>query len=308
MMKSVPKTHPYAGVARARGFTLFELVAASTISIILSSGVIGIFSETMTFKRSTTAKNQTEEMRVALEKYFFDTGAFPALDTGDTTGTTGLEKLYRNTDNKTGWKGPYLSGDPRNFLIDPWRSPIRYGTAVAQDSSIPVAYAASLGRNKRLDSALGTFQNSIWDPSGDDIIAKVSSHFLIPRIDLSAMRQLETIRGIIYDKNPNGPPDTYDTSAWIDPWGSRIRYLKCDGKAGTVYSFGPNHTDNNNNGVDICNTNLSAQPDDLMVTASWGQAGNIPWEGGASSEPSECRGYRVQIVNQYAANNLSILY
>lgn len=311
-----------------RGFTLIEMIAASSIGIILAGTMVGVVSDALTMKRSFQAQDQMGQLRVAIEKYYRDTGQFPNVDAADPTGTgvSGLMKLYVNLDGVANWKGPYLTGDPGAFttigaykiprmLVDPWQKPLYYGWAFSLinlggngSTGIPVAYVGSSGRNRVLDSNLAGFNNPPWDPGGDDIFRKVTSSQSIQTMEQLAYRQLETIRGILYAGNPHVAPHQFNTTQWKDPWGSTIVYIQCTDSSAVVYSFGPNHTDNNNNGVDICNTTQSAKPDDIFVTASWGQQTHVPWEGGEYSEPTECRSYTETIENRFTSQNLVVSY
>lgn len=295
MNHRIRKAGASGSVARA-GFTLIEMVAAASIGIIMAGTMVGIFSDALSFKRSTQAQDQVGQVQAALEKYFADVGQFPPA----------LVNLY--SDYRTGWNGPYLTGDPRSMLLDPWRQPLRYGTASAQTSGIPVAYVGSMGRNRLLDSDLTTFMNGNWNPLGDDLFQKVSSAQALSPLQQMAYRQLQTIRGLVYANNPHAAPNNWNLTGKVDPWGSQIVYIRCTGNSGAIYSFGPNRTDNNNNGVDICNTNLSARPDDLFVAAGWGQQTTIPWEGGEYAEPTECRSYSVIVENRYSDRSLLIYY
>lgn len=78
------------------GFTLIEILVASTIIAVLS--VIGVASYTSINKRSRDAKRKSdlEQVRSALEMYRTDTGSYPGSSTGFAL-ITGLESVLVST-------------------------------------------------------------------------------------------------------------------------------------------------------------------------------------------------------------------
>ena len=67
---------------KKRGFTLIEILVASTIIAVLS--VVGVASYTSINKRSRDAKRKSdlEQMRSALEMYRIDNGFYPGISEG----------------------------------------------------------------------------------------------------------------------------------------------------------------------------------------------------------------------------------
>jgi general secretion pathway protein G len=102
--------------ARARGFTLLELLVVLLI-IALLAGYVGpkLFGE-VGKARSKTAASQMKGIESALDRYRLDTGHYPPTDAG-------LPALMTNVGNTPGWDGPYMSSQIPN---DPWGKPYIY--------------------------------------------------------------------------------------------------------------------------------------------------------------------------------------
>jgi len=294
---------------KKKGFTLMELVSASMIAIIMAGILTGAFSSAIRLQKSYEVDSQMDDLQEALLRYYLDVGIFPAIDSGDTVGSTGLAKLFQNTDAQPRWRGPYLSGNPANFLLDPWRTSLFYLTGQSQQGGIDIALVLSPGKNRRVDSNLNRWQSG-WEPGGDDIARLISSHPLIPVMEEKTKQILRTVVGRIYSQFPWGAPQSFDASAYKDAWGTPLKYINCVGfntMGGVVYSFGNNRSDNNNSGVTICN-NSTANRDDLYATVGYGFQTPVPWEGGVYAEPTQCRAYRVFVDNRYTNQTLLVYY
>lgn len=292
-------------IQKRKGFTLMELVSASMIGIIMAGILVGAFSSGIRLQKSYEVDTQLDDLQGAFLRYYLDVGHFPSGDDA-----VGLAKLFRNTDNQAGWRGPYLSGHPTNFLVDPWRTPLRYRSGQSQQGRIDIALVLSPGRDRRVNSDLNQWNRAGWEPAGDDIARVVSSHPLIPVMEEKTKQILRTVVGRIYTQFPFGAPDNFDASVYRDAWGTPLLYIQCVGfnnMGGVVYSFGNNRSDDNNRGVTICN-NSTANRDDLYSTVSYGFQAPVPWEGGVYAEPTQCRAYRVLIDNRYTNQTILVYY
>ena len=108
---------PQGRTARSRtrrsGFSLLELIAVVTILGIIAAVVIPRISSSSTTARANADAQTTAEVRNAIERFYFDTGAYPNADTlaelntalvnGDylhAAATWGTEPTYTKADGK----------------------------------------------------------------------------------------------------------------------------------------------------------------------------------------------------------------
>ncbi|MCD2345011.1 type II secretion system major pseudopilin GspG [Ideonella azotifigens] len=127
---------PVALAAKARGFTLLELLVVVLI-IGLLTGIVGPrLMGQIGRSEVTAAKAQIDALDKAVQAYRLDMGGFPSTEQG-------LAALMAAPDGNARWRGPYM----KNAIpTDPWGSPYQYrmpGTS-GRDYDI-----LSLGHDKR---------------------------------------------------------------------------------------------------------------------------------------------------------------
>lgn len=108
---------------KQRGFTLIELLVVIAIIALLSSIVLASLNAARTKARDTTRISQLNEIKKALELYYFDHGYYPPSSCGwDCNG-------YRHSYDASSWGAlqtelaPYISTlpvDPVNTSCAPW--------------------------------------------------------------------------------------------------------------------------------------------------------------------------------------------
>ena len=102
--------------ARARGFTLLELLVVILIIGLLTGIVAPRFLSQISRSETTTAKAQIDAFDKALQAFRIDVGRFPST-------SEGLQALVIAPGNEPRWRGPYLKG---NVPADPWGQPYKY--------------------------------------------------------------------------------------------------------------------------------------------------------------------------------------
>ncbi len=104
---------------RDAGFTFVETLAVLAVTAILSSQ-IGIGANKMIQKaRVSSAKNQIEQLKLSLQSYYADCGAFPTEEQG-LMALWEEPVLYPLAEN---WSGPYTD---KKITADPWGTPFVY--------------------------------------------------------------------------------------------------------------------------------------------------------------------------------------
>lgn len=102
--------------ARARGFTLLELLVVVAIIGLLAAYVGPKYFSQVGKSEQALAKAQIESFHRALASYRLDVGSFPTTEEG-------LAVLLNRPANAPKWNGPYLS---KAVPPDPWGKPYVY--------------------------------------------------------------------------------------------------------------------------------------------------------------------------------------
>lgn len=110
------------------GFTFIETLGVMAIGAALTAGTTVSVSKLVATAKRTSATNQIEEYKSALQSYFLDCGRFPTSEQG-INALWEKPSLYPVPDN---WNGPYLEKKP---ALDPWGTPYEYISA--ESSPIP---------------------------------------------------------------------------------------------------------------------------------------------------------------------------
>ena len=107
-------------LASEKGFTLIEVLIVVVILGFLASTVgPDLFSRVAETKK-TTARNQIDVFKLALDNYRLDNGRYP-------TTSQGLEALVKKPNMSpipNNWSGPYL--DKKELPLDPWGNKYYY--------------------------------------------------------------------------------------------------------------------------------------------------------------------------------------
>lgn len=121
------KSRKIAGVEKAKfdknglesAFTFAETLAVLAVTVILTSQA-GIAAHHLVQKaRVSSARNQIEQFKVALQSYYVDCGRFP-------TSEQGLDALFEKPELyplSENWDGPYVD---RKIGKDPWGFEYKY--------------------------------------------------------------------------------------------------------------------------------------------------------------------------------------
>ncbi|MFW5995667.1 MAG: type II secretion system major pseudopilin GspG [Halanaerobiaceae bacterium] len=101
-----------------KGFTLIEVLIVVIILGFLASQVGPELMDRVSEASQTTAENQLDIFKTALNNYRLDTGDYPTSDQG-------LEALVEEPSSAPdGWDGPYL--DENRVPEDPWGNEYQY--------------------------------------------------------------------------------------------------------------------------------------------------------------------------------------
>ena len=102
--------------ARARGFTLLELLVVMVIIGLLAAYVAPRYFSQVGRSEVRSAQAQVAALRNALDAYRLDVGSYPSTEQG-------LAALSARPQNSTRWNGPYLQ---RAVPPDPWGRAYQY--------------------------------------------------------------------------------------------------------------------------------------------------------------------------------------
>ncbi len=110
-MMSQPRT------LRSRlAFTLIELLVVITILAVLAALILPKLMSRADDAKVAKATTDLADISKYLETYRLDTGRYPTTDEG-------LDALYTQPADATGWKGPYIT---QPVPDDPWQHPYVY--------------------------------------------------------------------------------------------------------------------------------------------------------------------------------------
>ncbi len=187
------------------GFTLMEIMVVIIVIAVLAS-VAGPMITSITDQGKISAtKSAMGNLKTAMVNFNADLGHYPhagasmkstatdnfvAFNGGNGLGPTtesnclvtdkvtplaGAPAAWKNlgiaakTWNRR-WKGPYMDGDPADFMLDAWGNPLLYGV---HEKNI---YLHSAGPDGSYDDPNTIFDNSDYggDDGGDDIVVSVA--------------------------------------------------------------------------------------------------------------------------------------
>lgn len=103
-------------MARARGFTLLELLVVMVIIGLLAGIVAPQYFAQLGKSNAKVARAQIESLGQALDQYRLDVGQYPTTEQG-------LGSLRKQPQQLARWQGPYLK---RDVPLDPWGRPYLY--------------------------------------------------------------------------------------------------------------------------------------------------------------------------------------
>ncbi|MCQ2575094.1 MAG: type II secretion system major pseudopilin GspG [Treponema sp.] len=118
VVKRIPK--------KSEGFTFVETLAVLAIGAVMAAGSSVAVSKYIKIAKETTARNQIEQYKAALQSYFLDCGRFPTTEQG-ISALWEKPVLYPVPEN---WAGPYLERKPS---ADPWGTDFKY---LSSESSV----------------------------------------------------------------------------------------------------------------------------------------------------------------------------
>lgn len=102
--------------ARARGFTLLELLVVMVIIGLLASYVGPRYFSQIGKSETKVARAQIDSLEKAIEQYRLDTGRYPSAEAG-------LDALVNRPAAEARWDGPYLK---KGVPLDPWGRAYQY--------------------------------------------------------------------------------------------------------------------------------------------------------------------------------------
>ena len=128
-----PTQRSWAAVRSDGGWTFVETLIVIGIILILTSTVGFMAFRYVDKARLVAARNQVEELSMALHSYYLDCKQYP-------TPQQGLDALWEKPALEpvpVGWEGPYLT---RKIQDDPWGHPYKY--ALPGPNGLPFGVAS----------------------------------------------------------------------------------------------------------------------------------------------------------------------
>lgn len=178
---------------RNAGFTMIEAVVIVAVLAILAGIITPLVVREVAKSKVSRARSDMEAISTAFNQYFIDTSYWPDRYDGAASSRVDLlvfSSLYANTQNLSGWDGPYLergvlnsgtmrattgSGTNLRGLIDPWKQPFQivYGALGAAGAGPAGSISiVSAGPNRVHDT--NTNRALVGDPQGDDIVRVIT--------------------------------------------------------------------------------------------------------------------------------------
>ncbi len=115
MTQRIERLH--ARLARARGFTLIEIMVVVVIIALLAAVIVPTVVNKVDEARVAKAKEDIQSLETALTEYRLDNSVYPSTQQG-------LEALVKrpNSSSLSNWHGPYI----QRLVKDPWGHPYHY--------------------------------------------------------------------------------------------------------------------------------------------------------------------------------------
>lgn len=188
---------------RTSGFTLMEIMVVVIVIAVLASVAGPMITEFTESGRISATRQGMSVLRTALQAYSQDVGAFPHKGSnriGEVTDYNDVASIgkdfmlgtdqnnilvsFANHDDfafiddedvyERRWKGPYMDGDPNDFMRDAWGNVFRYKAA----SSTRSVYLWSAGPDGSFSDGWGG-GTAATDPlsdsyDGDDIVMSIT--------------------------------------------------------------------------------------------------------------------------------------
>ncbi len=170
---------------------MIEAVVIVAVLAILAGIVTPLVVREVAKSKISRVKTDMEAISTAFNQYYVDTSYWPERFDGaasSNTSFTSFRSLYTNSQNLTGWDGPYLergvlnganmqvakgSGNNRTGLIDPWKQPFRivYGALGAAGAGAAGGISVVSGGPNRTITTTDT--NALMGEAADDDIVRV---------------------------------------------------------------------------------------------------------------------------------------
>ncbi len=161
-------------MVKKRGFTLIEMIATTSLLLVLSGILLGAYSQFLTSRKMWQTQRDMGELKSAIMRYYFDTAQFPPGIDQDA-----ILQLQENRAGVTRWRGPYFPQHERFPLTDPWQQGWVFRTRESW-GRIEVAILLSAGRNRTVDSDLNQFDRADCNLPVMTSLKKFLPHHLFP--------------------------------------------------------------------------------------------------------------------------------